>query len=160
MDPGACFGRMSADVREPRMNVRDPVRIGFRLSFGKQPAAFLVRSQNHLHERVFCSRSLLGYLTDTGAFRDLHRPGFDGKVSGNDLEQGRLACAVAADKACLGLSGQGNARLVDQKAIRDPVCKVRNLQHGRMFGGASPAMQAETEHGKEDNAAQSRLALS
>ena len=129
---GTCtsFRRMAADVCQPGMDLGNALRVGRGLCLREQAAALRVGSQDDLKKTLLRSRCLLRDLTDAGSLGYLNGTTFRTQVTGDDLEQGRLAGAIAPNKSGLGPCGQGDAGLIDEKASADAVGEVGYLQHG------------------------------
>ena len=126
---GAGFGRMRLDVAEAGVDLGDPVRVPGGLRLGHQGGPLLVRHQHGLQQAFRPVRRLLGQHAEPPG------PGiFDGarirlELAGDDLQQGRLARAVAPDQAGMVTLGQAEARLGEDLAPGNTVGKVGNGQH-------------------------------
>ncbi len=112
---------MTADIGKPRMDIGNARRICLGFGFFKQARAFRIGGKHNVDQAVLGAGRFLRDLADPGALRDLDRAGFRGQIAGDQLEQRRLARAVAPHKSGLGTGGEGDAGLVDEEPSGDPV---------------------------------------
>ena len=95
--------------------------------------ALAIGLQHDLDQRLFGAGRFLGDLTEAGVLRERHIAGLGRQFAGDDLEQRRLARAVAADEADLAAGRQRQAGIVDEKAPGDARGKIGDLKHGAAF---------------------------
>src|SRR4051812_28042885 len=122
---------MRADVGEPRLNFRDGVRIVRGLRFGKQALALAVRLEHDLDQALRPVRRFLREASDAPA-----RGHFDMALLGvmlarDDVEQSRLAGAVAADETDARARRNAHRRILDQGPPGDSDGEVVEDEHGR-----------------------------
>ncbi len=86
---------------------------GFRLLH--QRRALLVGRHDDLDKRLVRARRFLRHLADPRALRIIDRAGLGRHVARDDLEQRRLAGAIAPDKTRLEPGGQGQRCIVNEK---------------------------------------------
>ena len=96
----------------------------------QQPGAFLIGGQHRVYERDRRGWVLLVDGADAGLLgvSDLAIAGV--QLVEDQLEEGRLADAVASDEPDLGSHGDADARVVEEAAAPGVEGKVVDQQHG------------------------------
>ena len=122
------------DIRQPRLDIGDPVCIGGRFGLFEQRQPFGVG----LHARCrSAAPAVPGASWATWPMRaflgEVNRTGFRRQITGNHPEQRRLSRTVAADKTRLRALRQRQRRMVDQQAPGHAGGKVGQGQHGRLL---------------------------
>ena len=112
---------MGIDVRKPRVNFGDPVRVFGRLGLGTQRGKLRMRGHHRFKQRLRAARRLLRNMRYGRVFGKV-----DGAVIGVDLardqaQQRGLAGAVAADKPNLVPVRNGRRGLLEQRPPLDAV---------------------------------------
>jgi hypothetical protein len=106
---------VGADVREPGLDLGDPVGLGGELGVGEELRALAVGRQHDLEQAVGPVRRLLGQPVDAAARRLLHLPVLGRKLAGDHAEQGGLAGTVAAHQPDPGPGRNMRAGALEQK---------------------------------------------
>ena len=125
--------RMSADVGEPGLDFRDPMRIVRGLGFGKKARPFLIGLEHDCEETFGTVRCLLREPADAGSRRTR-----DIAVLGRDLthdgaEQRCLAGAVAANQAHARAVRNARGGAFQQKLAGYTQRNVVEHEHGRLL---------------------------
>ncbi len=132
---------MGVDVDEPRLDLGDALRIGRGLSLLEKGGALLVGLQHELQKGIRPARRFLRHAAHPRPRRQLDRAGIGAELALDDLEQRRLAGAVAAKEADARIRRQHHRGIVDEHAAGHPHGQVVDLQHGGLFGRCGHAMQ-------------------
>src|SRR5690242_14248824 len=89
---------MSADVRKPRLDLGDGMRVLRGLGFGEQARALGVGPEHDVDQTVRPARRFLREPPDAPALWEFDVALFGRVVTRDDVEQRRLAGSVAADE--------------------------------------------------------------
>ena len=121
---------MGVDVGEPRVDLGDAVRVGGVLGLVQQRGALGVGRQHGVEQALRPVRRLLRHHAEAGIARQVDAAGFAVQLAGDDLQQGRLAGAVAPDQPGMMPGRQRQRGCVEEDAPGDPVGEVGDGQHG------------------------------
>ena len=127
---GAGGGGLRLDVGEAVVNLGDAGGVMRRFRLGQQGGAFLVGGQDRVDQAGRPARRFLGHGGDARTAAHGDRPGVRVQVAQDQLEQGRLAGAVAPNQAHLVALGHVDGRPVEQKPAAEPEGHVVDVQHG------------------------------
>lgn len=111
----ARFGRMGADVGQPRLDLRDAVRVARRFRFLEEAARSLVGGKHDLDRGFVRARRFLRHLADTCVLRQRDRAGLRRKLAGDDAEQRGLAGAVTPDEAPPSRRSAAKGGVIDEE---------------------------------------------
>ncbi len=91
-------GCMGADVRQAQVDVGDTMRVVGGLGFGEQSATLAVSRQHPVDQALIAAGGLLGDAADAGVAGHADGAVVGMELAADQLEQRRLAGAVAADE--------------------------------------------------------------
>ena len=115
---GTCGRGVRGHVGEPHLDLGDTVRIAGVLRFAEQRGALAVGGEHPVDEAFFAAGRLLGDVADARGARHRDRSAFGRELARDELQQRRLARAVAADEADLVPVGdRGGSRLEDRPPL-------------------------------------------
>ncbi len=118
------------DVRQPGMDVGDAVGIGGVLGLGQEGGALAVGHQNGIDQALRPGRGLLRHHAHAGAVGQRDVAGIGMQFARDQLQQRRLAGAVAADQPGMVPGRQRQVGALQQDAPADAVGQVLDRQHG------------------------------
>ena len=121
---------MRAAIGEPRADLGDAVRIGRGLRLRHQGHALGIGGEHDFDQRLRAARRFLRDAADAPAPRQADIAALGAEIAGDDLEQGGLAGAVAADEADARAVGDGGTGMVEQQAFAEAIGDVVDRQHG------------------------------
>ena len=130
-DRGRARGRrIGVDIHEPRLDLGDAMRIvlGFRLR--QKMRALGIGLEHDFDQRLGTGRCFLRQAPEGVARGPRDLAGLGVEVAGDDVEQGGLAGAVAADQADARAVRDLHGGMIDQESARDADGKVFDAQHG------------------------------
>ncbi len=127
---GACRRGVRADVGEPGVDFGDAMRIAGALRLGLQGGQLLVGGEHGVDQALRPVRRLLRQHADARPARQPDAAGIGMQLAGDQLEQGRLAGAVAPDQPGVMSVGQRERGALEQRAPGDPVGEIGDGQHG------------------------------
>ncbi len=130
-DRGGARGRGGGlDLVEAHMDVGQAQAVLGGLGLGKQRGPFDVGRQHGVDHLDVAARRVLRHRADAGAAHqvDVTRVGL--VLALDDLEQGRFACAVAADQANLPAVGESHRGAVEQDALAVAKGEIGDAEHG------------------------------
>ncbi len=130
-DLGGAAGRpVGVDLDKPGVDLAHVLRLG-GLQVGQQGRTFDIGGQHGFQQRHGRRRVLLVHRADAGGARQADLAGAQHELIQDQLEERRLAHAVAANEAHLGVLGQADGRLVEEPAAPGVEYEVFDLQHRR-----------------------------
>ena len=112
---------MGVDVRKPRVNFGDPVRVFRRLGLGTQRGKLGMRGQHRFKQRLRPARRLLRHMRDGRVFGKVDRAVVGVDLARDQAQQRGLAGAVAAHKPNLVPVRNGRRGLLEQRPPLDAV---------------------------------------
>jgi hypothetical protein len=130
---GARGGAVGLDVGEPCMDVGDAVRIGGMLGLGQQGGALAVGHQDGVYQALRPRRGLLRHHADASAVGQRDIAGIGMQLARDQLQQRRLAGAVAADQPGMVPGRQCQVGAVQQHPPAYAVGQVLDRQHGGAY---------------------------
>ena len=134
--PRRCAVRV--DRLQPFVDVTDALaRCGGGFLFQKTRALF-IGGKDPLERRVVAGRNILGKISETGAAPHVDRAGIGLDLSGDDLHQCRLACAVAPDQADPASRDQRRGSAVKDRVATKPHGNAGQCEHGRLIARLHP----------------------
>ena len=155
---GPCRCAMRADIREPRLDLRDPHGVGGAGGLCHEARAFDVSFEHCVDQRSWPAGYLLGHAANAPVpgNGDIATVAFD--LVADQSKQGCLARSIATDQSHLVASRNVRARPFEQGAPFNPVGQFvdpqhqgRSLKRNRVQGKAGP-------HGPRQKGARRRLA--
>ena len=138
---GARRRRMRADVGEPGLDLGDAVRVVRGLGFREQRVALAIGPEHDLEQAFRPVRRFLRQPADAPARRHFDVAVLGRDVAGDDVEQRRLAGAVAADQADAGAGRNAGGGVFEQRAAGDADGEIVDDEHARLLADARGAMQ-------------------
>jgi hypothetical protein len=120
---------MRLDLDEPHLDLGGAQRLGPDAPLGEQRGALDIGGERGLQRRRRAARGFLGEKADPVTARQFDRAGIGLQRTADQIEEGRLAGAVAPDEAHLAALGDLCAGLVEQSSPGDPVCHAQKGQH-------------------------------
>ena len=100
------------------------------LGLVEQAGALGVGGEHPVEDAFLAARRLLRHVADARDARHGDRAHVGREVAGDDLQQRRLAGAVAADEADLVAGRNARGRPVEDRPALDAVAEVVDVQHG------------------------------
>ena len=126
---GARRRGAGADLVEPRLDLGDAQRRGAMIEFGQQRRAFGIGGEHRVERVALAARRFLREKAEAMPARHLDVAGIGLQRAADQIEQCRLAGAVAPDEAHLAAGRDLRARLVQEGAPADAVGQTGNRQH-------------------------------
>ena len=133
-EPGEDTGRparrrMGVDLDEPGLDLGGPQRLRPGLPFGEEARTLTVGGKDRFERARVPARRFLRQKTDPVPARQLDGPAIRLQRAADQVQEGRLAGAVAPDQPDLAALGDLRARLVDKGPPADAVSHGREGQH-------------------------------
>ncbi len=131
---------MRADVVEALVDGGDAMRVGGVLRLIQQARALGVGGEHRIEDALLAARRLLRHVADARVARHGDRAHVGRKLAGDDLQERRLAGAVAADEADLVAGRDAGRRAFEDRPPLDAVAEIVDVQHGSSTYPLAPAL--------------------
>ncbi len=129
-DPGPRRRRMGIDIEEPRVDFTDTMRVMRLVGLVQERGALEIGGEHHLDRRRVAAGRLLLDGADAQAFLHADLAGIGLQLAEDEMQQCRLAGAVAPDEPDFPAGIDLRAGGLDQGAPADSVGEIGKIQHG------------------------------
>ena len=136
---GTGLGRMRVHVGKAGLDVGDAVRVRGGFGLGGEGLEFSIACHHGLEQGFGPTRCLLGHRSDPGIAGQGDGTGLQWELPQDQLEERRLADAIAADDAHLVAFRHCDGGVFQQQTAADPVGQSIDVQHGARLVAAGAA---------------------
>ena len=125
----AGMRRVRADVGEANLDFGNAMRVGRGFSLCQQIVALAVGGQHPFDKRRVASWRFLRHMADARALGQADPAVVGCEIAGDELQQGGLAGAIAADETDLVAGGDRRRRRIENEPAFDAKGDVVDVEH-------------------------------